>query len=256
MKKLILLVAALLYVAGPAQAQEPGYEFSVEHLHTLKNRPGQLILSEHGIEYRTSDPKETKDARTWLYGDLWQIKIASPTRLEVVTYEDQHRLAGRDRIFIFRLLDQEITPEISAFLMKKTKRPMVTSILPPTNESPVFTVSVKHLHLLGGCEGVLKIFGDRLTYESPNQPHNSRLWRFSDIQDFSHPTRYAFSLTSYEDQFGGPERTYSFQLKEDMPPQVADYLWERVYPMKYPSKAKPLKPESRNAPTAVPEKNN
>ncbi|HNH83740.1 MAG TPA: hypothetical protein PL157_15330 [Acidobacteriota bacterium] len=255
MKKWIFLIATHLFLTWPIQAQEAHFEFPVEHIHTLKNRRGTLIISSQGIEYRTSDPKEKKDARRWLFMDLWQIKIASPTEIELATYEDQRRLLGRDRIFKFHLMNKAITPEISTFLVGKTSRPVVMSIFPSPDESPVFTVTVKHLHMFGGCEGVLKVFHNHIVYESLKQPNNSRLWKFSDIQDFSHPTRYSVSLISYEDQFGGPERTYNFQLKEDFPTGANEYLWERVYPMKYPSNPKAIKSGLMNTPTTVQEKN-
>ncbi len=255
MKKWIFLIVTHLFLTWPIQAQEAHFEFPVEHIHTLKNRRGTLIISSQGIEYRTSDPKEKKDARRWLFMDLWQIKIASPTEIELATYEDQRRLLGRDRIFRFHLLNKTITSEMSAFLEEKTSRLLVTSIFPSSGELPAFSVPVKHLHLFGGCEGVLKIFSHHILYESLRQPNSSRLWKFSDIQDFSHPTRYSLSLTSYEDQFGGPTRAYNFQLKEDFPLAASEYLWEHIYPSKYPSKVKQGMSNEKNIQSRVQEKN-
>lgn len=224
----IFLVLALFWWPPLVPAQQ--FEFSVEHQHTLRNCRGTLVITPDKIEYKTS---HKKDSRVWEYVNIRQIKVESPTALEIVTYEDQRRMLGRDRIFKFRLLEGQITPEVSALLMAKATHPLVTSVMPVSGGSPTFEVPVKHLHAFGGCEGVLRIYPDRVTYESKDKPSDSRYWRYMDIQHFGHPTRYRFEITTFEDKFGGPTTVYNFQLKEDFPEGAYDYLWVRVYPMKY-----------------------
>ena len=46
-----------------------------------------------------------EDARAWRYSDLRQIKIESPTSIELVSYEDQKRMFGRDRVFKFKAIE-------------------------------------------------------------------------------------------------------------------------------------------------------
>jgi plastocyanin domain-containing protein len=69
-----------------------------------------------------------------------------------------------------------------------------------------------------------------VAYESADNPAHSRYWRYSDIQGFSHPTRYRFEITTFEKKFGGPAKVYDFQLKEDLPSPAYDYVWVRVNP--------------------------
>jgi hypothetical protein len=227
--KLAISTWALLLMASPAAAQS--YSFVVEHQHALRGCRGTLVISPNRIEYKTD---HVKDARAWQYADLQEIKIESPTSIELVSHEDQRLQLGRDRVFKFKLLEGEITPEVSALLTANSTRPTVTSVLPVNEGEPVFEIRVKHLHTLGGCEGMLRIYSDRVTYESRDRPSNSRYWRFTDIQNFSQPEPFRFEVTTFEDKFGGP-KSYSFQLKGEMSAQVYDYIWARVYPSKFHS---------------------
>ena len=220
----LILFGIIFFVVQPAAAQS--YEFPVEHAHTLRNCRGKLLITPEKIEYKT---EHRRDARIWEYVEIQQITVASPVELELTTYEDQKRMAGRDRIFKFRLLEGRLTPEISALLLEKATHPLVTSVPPQVEDAPQFAISVKHLHTFGGCSGTLKIYGDRVVFESQT---DARFWRYSDIQNFSHSERFRFEIVSYEDKVGGA-KAYNFQLKEELPAQAYDYVWARVYPSKF-----------------------
>jgi hypothetical protein len=222
----LILLVALFFAARPAMAQS--HEFAVEHDHTSGACRGKLIVTPERIEYRT---EYKEHSRKWLYTDLRQIKIISPRRIELASYEDRKWRMGRDRVFEFKLLEGEITPAISALLVERAARPVVTSVAPKTENAPAFEVPVKHLHRFGGCIGALKIYPDRVIYESQDMPSDSRFWRYGDIRNFSQSERFRFEIATFEDKFGGP-KTYNFQLREALPAQVYDYVWARVYPSK------------------------
>ncbi len=232
MKKPAFLVLAAIFSLAPKLVAAQSFEFLVEHKRTLRNHRGTLLITSEKIEYRTAHQGES---RSWQYVDIQQIKIESPTELEIMTYEDQKLMFGRDRVFKFKLLEGKITSEISALLVAKATRPVATSIMPVAEGPPRFEIPVKHLHTLGGCQGRLKIYPDRVSYESADEPRHSRYWRYADIQHFGHPARYQFEITTFEYQFGGPTKIYNFELKDDLPALAYDYLWVRVNPMKlYP----------------------
>jgi hypothetical protein len=84
------------------------------------------------------------------------------------------------------------------------------------------------LHRFGGCVGTLKVYPDRVAYET----ENSRFWRYGDIQSFSQSERYRFEVVSFEDKFSGP-KAYNFQLREEPPATAYDYVWTRVYPSRF-----------------------
>lgn len=216
----------LLLAAVPATAQS--YEFTVEHKHTLRSCRGALVITPEKIEYKTADEKH---ARTWRHVELQQVKVESKTRLELLTYEDDKLLAGRDREWGFKILEGEITPEISALLLAQAARPLVTSVSPVTDGSPQFEVPVKHLHNFGGCSGALRIYPDRMTFESAEKPEHSRFWSYTDVQNFSQSERFRFEIATFETGMGG-SKSYNFQLKQELPAQAYDYVWARVYPSK------------------------
>ena len=224
--RLPLIALTLLLATAPAAAQS--YEFPVEHDHTLRSCHGALVISPEKVEYKTAHEKH---ARAWRYVELQQVKVESKTRFELLTYEDEKRLAGRDRRWSFRLLEGEITPEISALLLAQSARPLVTSVPPAPEGSPRFEVPVKHLHKLGGCSGAIRIYADRVAFESSERPDHSRFWRYTDIQNISRSERFRFEIATFETGFGGP-RSYNFQLKQELPARAYDYVWERVYQSK------------------------
>lgn len=229
--KRIIFATILMILSAPILAKAQSFEFSVEHQHTLRNCRGTLSITADKIEYQTV---HKEDSRSWLYVEIRQIKVVSPTELEITSYEDQKRMLGRDRMFNFTLLDGEISPPISALFIEKTKYPVATSVMPETADAPKFELAVKHLHSLGGCEGRLKIYADRIVYESTDKKENSRYWRWSDLQSISRSGAYQFSISSFEAQFVGATKSFNFVLKERMDEAVYDYLWEKLNPVSYP----------------------
>lgn len=222
--KWFVLLSLVILLAPSAFAQN--FTLIVEHEHTLKNCAGTLFITPEKIQYQTD---EKRDAREWEYRDIRQVTIVSSVELELATYLDQKRLAGRDRVFKFKVTMGRITSELSAFLATKVKHPLVTAVPPQTAGTPLFTIPVKHQHVVGGCVGTLRIYDDRIEFDSLT---DARSWRYRDIQNVSHAERFRFEIVGYEDKLGG-WKAYHFQLKEDLPSQAYDYLWSRVYPSKF-----------------------
>ncbi len=222
--KWFVVVGSVFLLTPSAFTQS--FTLQVEHEHTLRNCRGTLVITPEKIEYQTA---EKRDAQIWEYREIRQLTVVSPIELELASYEDQKRMIGRDRIFKFRLLEGKITPEISALLAEKATHPLVTSVPPTSEGTPQFTIPAKHLHTFGGCSGTLKIYTDRIVFESQT---DARFWRYSDIQNFSHSERFRFEIVGHEDKLGGL-KAYNFQLKEDLPALTYDYVWARVYPAKF-----------------------
>lgn len=224
-----LILAALVgctATVGSAQS----FEYAVRHRHLLKDCSGVLRIDSGGIEYRTGD---AKDNRTWEFGDIRVVEVNSPTEIAIATYEDQKRWAGKDRVFAFTLLDKKATPQLSALLLKHVKRPMKLAVLPDEDESPRYRIPVKHLRTPSGHRGVLKIYSDKVVYESSAEG-DSRYWRIADIERFSQPDRFRLTIVSSLPKAGGPTEVYNFQLIEDLPQEASDYLWTRLHPSYHP----------------------
>jgi hypothetical protein len=212
--------------AGAVPAQD--FEFDVRHQHILKDCRGKLSFSVAGVEYRTS---QVTDSRTWKYSDLRVVKVDSPTEITLVTYDDQKRLLGKDRAFEFTLLEGKVPAELSAFLLSKVSRPMVLAVLPEAGQ-PAFEVPVKHLETFGGARGMLRIYSDRVVFESSHED-DSRIWRLRDIERFGQPDHLRLQITSRVPRHGGPTEVYNFELIEDIPDGLYDYVWVRLHPSAY-----------------------
>jgi len=223
----LLSTIALQIITVPARAQT--FEYSVKHHHTLKDCRGVLKVTPEGAEYTAT---RAKDSRKWKFDNIRAFEVKSPTEISLVTYEDQKRWFGKDKVFEFTLIDKKATPELSAFLLSHVKRPMEIAVIPENAEKPAFEIRAKHLRSITGTEGVLRIYNDKVVYQTETKG-DSRYWRISDIQRFSQPDRFRFQIVGYLPKAGGPTEDYNFQLFEDMPAGVYDYLWVRLHPSSY-----------------------
>lgn len=225
------------------------FRFWVKHDHLRKLCEGELVINDKGIEYITDFEKHT---RYWDFIDIKMLKLISKTEIEVKTYTtyrpelnlDQALNLGSDESFRFILLEGELTQGISEFLLSKIKKPIATTFVETDDKTapPVFTLPVRHRHRWGGCPGILKVYEDKIIYQSNTEPKNSRLWRWSDLQSLGRSSRFKFEITTFEPEIlGGPEKSYNFDLKEEMTDEMYDFLWKKFYKVTYyaPASRKP-----------------
>ncbi|HEX6622462.1 MAG TPA: hypothetical protein VF064_02030 [Pyrinomonadaceae bacterium] len=228
MRKLIFNLFAAgvvsLFIAGTAAAQTE-YRFKVKHDHVRKYCAGELVITDSGVEYVT---EERGHSRNWQYADVKMLKLVSPTKLKVLSYENGRFKVG-DRDFSFELTEGEITREVSDFVLSRVKRPVSTSFIPDREDEPAYSIPARHRRRLGGDEGVIKVYADGVVYESGGGKEGSRSWRWSDIQGVGRSGQYRLSVTTYEPEFGGPTKSFDFDLKEALTDETYDYVWERVY---------------------------
>lgn len=222
--KVMSSIALSMLVFGGRDALAREFKYRVEHDHTIGSCKGELIISQAGVEYQTSKKEHT---RKWSYTDIEMIKLRSPRKLAILTYESARMTLGRDRAFEFKVLDKEVTKEVSDFLLKRVERPLATMFV-ASEEKPQYAIPVRHRRSFGGDQGTLKVYADRMVYES-QKPESSRYWRWSDIKSFSLIDRYEFSITTFEPKLGGPTKTFNFDLKEQVNDAMYDYVWARVY---------------------------
>lgn len=219
----IISACFVLLFAFPASAQE--FTYKVEQDRTIGHRDGELIISDKGIEYRAA--KRENEDRLWSYEDIKLLEILSPTQVRIWTWKDRKLFLGRDESLTFKLVEGQIDQKVSDFLRERIARPFVTSFI-QEQAAPLAEVPVKHSHRFGGCEGVLKVYSDRLVYESQTD-HDSRSWRWTDIRSIGRSDVYRFDVETFEPQVGASSRSFNFILKEQMPDKTYDLIWSRVY---------------------------
>ena len=221
------LFGTLALTASWAAALDgPPYSLSVKRSHFIGSSSGTLRVTADGIEYDTAAKDE---AHRWAYADIKQLQIQSPKRVVVLTYEDQGRLKlGADRSFDFEVRDGSVSPELVAFVLSHTDRPVVTAVLPPMPAAPLFRVPVKHERQGRGSNGTLLMYDDALVYITDRETE-ARYWRFKDLFAVLPLDRDRFQILAYEGG-GGDLRPFTFQLKTELPDTFARALWDRVNP--------------------------
>jgi len=222
-KRLFIMSACIVVLlAVPAQAQEFKYKVQLDRL--IGHQDGELIISDDRVEYRRA--REEKESRSWSYGDIRLFEILSPTKVRIWTYKDR-KLAREDESLTFKIIEAQIDSAVSDFLRERIDRPFVTSIT--EREDALLTqIPVKHSHRFGGCEGVLRVYSDKLIYESKTG-HDSRSWRWTDVRSVGRPDSYRFDVETFEPQTGASSRSFNFVLKEQMDDRTYDLIWSRVY---------------------------
>lgn len=222
---IVVTLIMLGYVSAVA-ADRPPFELSVRRDHLFGGSTGTLVFTAEGVEYRTTKPD---DARRWTYDEVKQLQILSPTRIVVLTYEDQGRLRlGADRTFDFTVVEGAAASELVTFLLDRVARPIVTAVIPQYDGEPLFRVRVKHQRQGRGSQGTLVMYEKQLLYLT-EQEQDSRYWRFRDIYSVQTLNRYRLQVTVYEGG-SGDTRPFVFELKSDLPAGFYDALWARVNP--------------------------
>lgn len=207
---------SLLFLAWTPFGNAQPFVFDVKHDHTWGACAGKLSIRDEGIEYRTENEKHR---RRWRYQDLKLIEIASPKELVLHTYEDVRIPIGDERKFQFKLQDGEITAETYRFLLSKATRPLVTRVAYST-ASYTLILPVKHRHLLGGCEGELKVNEGQIVYETDSK--DARIWLYKDITGIGLMDPYNLRITTLLEN-------YTFDLKEPMSQKHYEFLWAKIY---------------------------
>jgi hypothetical protein len=211
----------LALLAGAAEAGD--LTFKVRQDKLVGGREGHLTISEERIEYRSEDGKH---GGSWAYQDIRQVEIVSPTRVRIITYDDRERLLGADRSYTLELVDGRLTREVSDFLRSKLSRPLVTSFTDHSGDV-LAELAVKHNHRIGGCEGTVSVFEDKLVYASEEE-ESSRTWAWTDVRSVSRPDPYRLEIATYERELGG-RRSFTFDLKAPISDEDFDRIWQRVY---------------------------
>ena len=231
---IIAAMAVLLVLPSKAEAAGPPFELSVKKDHVWGASRGTLVVGQDRVEYRTTDKD---DARAWSYEDIKQLQILSPTRITVLTYEDQGKLRlGADRAFRFEVVGSVVSPDMVTFLLNRISRSVVTAVMPRIEGEPLFRANVKHQRQGRGSEGSLVLYDTRLVYLT-ERVGDSRLWRFADLYSVLRLDRFRLEIRAYEGG-SGDTRSFVFELKNELPDGFYQALWARVNPTAFDADAK------------------
>ncbi|MCH6569926.1 MAG: hypothetical protein IH794_07450 [Acidobacteria bacterium] len=202
------------------------FQFSVKHDHFFRTGSGTLTIDQEGIAYNAE--KDNKHSARWSFADIQEVKIESPQKIYLRTYEDVWWKLNRDRTFEFELVEGEIKPEVVDFLRERLPVRLVSAVFTPPDNA-AYRVPAKHRHALGGgCEGQL-VFTERGIYYNTSDSDHSRFWPIQDIESLGRMSGSNIRITAWEHSHSGSVRNFQFQLKRPMDGETYKRLWRKIY---------------------------
>ena len=219
----LLLVLFLVPVAGAAQ--------TFEVIHKKRFGPdgrGEIRITGDAIEFNAA--KKKKNSRRWAYDDIQYFDRISETEFVILSYEDQKWKLGRDRQYRFTLTGGELTDSLFEQISQRIGRPVTNRVVSDIPENR-YELPVKHLHSLGGCEGLLTFAGDDIYYATEHRK-DAREWRVSrDVESVWSMNPYQLELHVYDNNRREFSRTrvYRFALKKPLDPEFYRRLKLQLY---------------------------
>lgn len=215
MRSAVSAFALFFVISAPLAAQT----LRVRHDHDpWGGCEGTLEITTDGIRYT---PDEGDHGRDWAWLDIQSVDRRSPERFSVLTYEDLSWHLGLDRAFDFTVLPggDSLSDALFERIRNNVPRPVTDRVPMPLD--PEYQLPVKHLHLLGGCEGTLMFSRDWVVYATDDE-NDARTWRRSEIASVWSSNPYELELRVLEEDRRAFDKVkrFSFQLKE---PIDADY---------------------------------
>jgi hypothetical protein len=213
----------ILSMAFGSPQTEPRFQYNVVRTRSLqKDEPGQLRIDTSGIEYRSANGKTSIRVP---FIEVHEMDVSDPSAIRIETYEMlKRKLSGR-RSYAFRLPSSrgvEENDRLTEFLSDRIHRPLLGS--QTFAVKPEFEIPAYHRHVLNGCNGTLQITPEGIRFLSTKEDH-SRTWMYSEIQTFGGSDPFSFRVTTLAE-------TFTFDLKDRLPQEAYDLVWQRVYDLK------------------------
>jgi hypothetical protein len=228
----VRLLPLLFVLAAPLAGQDV-FEAELKRPLWLK-KSGELRFGAEALEF---EAKGADERLRWKYADIQLFDRVTRNELRILTYEDSKWKLSLDRELRFTLTAGEISDELFEQIRARLHRPANDRVLddgPDEADEPARRLPTKHLHPLGGCEGELLFFEDRIVHASDDQRHN-REWRIRDaVEGVWSSDRYRLEIHVREPRAGRPGeiRVWRFQLKQPLEPDLYDRLKRELYELR------------------------
>lgn len=205
-----IFLFAFLAAAPPASAST----LHVAHDHDPFGRcHGELTFTDEGIEFVS---EKAEHSRSWSWIDIQSFDRRSDRAFSVLTWEGQFWKPGQDRSFDFTVAPGGDPLDEATFdRVRRALQGWVTDRLPRPLKAE-YSVPVKHLHGLGGCQGTLHFGQEWIVFES-EEAGESRTWRRGrDVESFWSPDPYRLEVHVFEEnpESFGRNRRFRFLLKQ------------------------------------------
>lgn len=176
----------------------------VIHVHLRRDEPGDLKITETGIEYTETKQHKKPHHWTWTWTDIQRLTLF-PNRVEIVAWKGNHEFnfKGKNAESMYPLLRDKLPrrfiPEVAA---------------------TGFTPTARLLAVRSGHEGELLIGEDRIVFQSATS-EGSHTWILPEIDNISTSDPLDFTIHSL-----GVD--YRLQLKQPLPEDLYNGLWRKL----------------------------
>jgi hypothetical protein len=208
------VLAAMAATGLPtAQATGPWQSAARWHRTLEKSVPGTLLIDGAGVEFQSPKLKERWD---WL--DIYSFDL-SASEFTLISYQNRPLHEPGDRRFHFTLA-QPIPPTVASELTTRVARP-VRNGDPPPAAAATAEIPAHRRAFSGGSNGIIRLRNDGIDYVTKDG-RDARSWRWDDIETIANPN-------PWELRVGGYREIAEFDLKQPMPRELFERMWDRLY---------------------------
>ena len=226
MKTFSFLILSLSLCLPVIASDNTVFHLLVKHDHFWGSGSGDLTIDQEGITYTSEE--DNCHATHWSYSDIQELKIESPHKIYIRTYQDVWWKLNHDHTFEFDVVARDINTQVVDFLRERLSTQLVSAVFTKPDHV-AYAVPAKHQHAFGGgCHGELVFSEEGVYFNSPDSEH-SRFWTIEDIDSLGRMSRSNIRITVREHSHSGSIRNFQFQLKEAMDNTTYEQLWRRVY---------------------------
>ncbi len=176
---------------------------------------GSLTISTTGVDFRPANGEPIH----WALDDIRSVDLPNPRKLSLITYRNRHWHLPGDRPFDFKL-KKAIPSEVAAEFIHSVGKPAINGI-PLSRGSRFATIGARRRTRTGGSNGVLRFRDGGIDYVAA-KGNDSRSWRWADIRTVAHPEPYRLRIAGYLE-------TFDFELKQPLPDDLFDRVWDHLY---------------------------
>ncbi len=200
--------------AHAAAAESPRWQAPAEwHRLLRKTVRGTLLVDDEGVEFRSAKFNER-----WAYVEIHSFEL-SAKELTLNSYQNRPWHEPGERNFRFSWTEP-MPPDVAAQLTARVGKPVRNGI-PTATAAALTQIPAHHRMWSGGSNGTLRVKADGIDYVTENG-HDSRAWRWVDIQTIANPDPYELRVTGYRE-------IVDFDLKQPLPRAVFEQIWDRLY---------------------------
>jgi hypothetical protein len=195
-------------------ADQPRWQTAVRwHRSLNKALPGTLVIDNDGIEFQSRKLKQR-----WAFVDIHTFDTDSH-ELTLWTYQRRPYHEPGERPFRFTL-SEAIPLDVAALLSERVEKPVRNGV-PLAEPQAVAEIPAHRRTWFGGSNGTLRLNDGGIDYVTEER-HDSRSWRWSDIQTIANPNPYELRVTAYRE-------IVEFDLKQALPRATFERMWDELY---------------------------